>query len=199
LDRPISAPHAAAVQYSNGTSAAGRAAANPPRIGAQPALEFGPVQGQPAQAVIARPPVHAPRAIFQLRGPGQVVRFGFLGLLLQERIGVLGKAARRRQQQAPVIRALGQQALDQLETERGGCPDQLGVVVGGERGAPLGDRVADAVHGELAHRASAEREQRCRQHQAALRGGDEVHRTNADIALKWRATSRAAASHDISL
>src|SRR3989442_947654 len=160
LERPISAPHAAAVQYSNGTSATGRAAAArrgsarrppargaqknkgrprgggggapPPGRGARRALKWGFLKGSPAKAVIARPPVHAPRAIFQAQGPGQVVVLGFLGLLLQERVCVLGKAARGCEQQPFVLGAFGEQALDQLETERSGGADQLGIVVGGE-------------------------------------------------------------------
>src|SRR5207302_169921 len=54
----------------------------------------------------------------------------------------------------------------------------------GRAAAALRDRVAEAVHRELAHCASAKRKQRCRQHQATLRGKGEVHGTNADIALK---------------
>src|SRR5881392_2253184 len=127
LERPISAPHAAAVQYSNGTSATGRAAAARRGSARSRRSKSGRFKASP------RPPVHAPRAIFQAQGPGQVVGFGFLRLLLHERVCVLGKAARGCEQQPFVLGAFGEQALDQLEAERSGGADQLGIVVGGER------------------------------------------------------------------
>jgi len=51
------------------------------------------------------------------------VVLGFLGLLLHERVCVLGEAARGCEQQPFVLAALGEQALDQLEAERSGGAD----------------------------------------------------------------------------
>ena len=95
------------------------------------------------------------------------------------------EAAGAGEQQAAMFRTLLEQALDQLQAERGGGAHQLRVVVRSERGAVVRERVADVAHRVLPGRASAHPDgEREPEDGAAAHDG-----THPDLPLKWRVSS----------
>ena len=84
---------------------------------------------QRANSVTAGAQIHAPRPAAQSRGPGEIPVFRFVGLLLDERVGVLGEATRGGNQHPAMVGAFGQQAFNQLEAEGNGALDQLRIVM----------------------------------------------------------------------
>ena len=137
-------------------------------VDAQPVRQVGPAERQPAQSVVARPPIKPARAVLQLQGMGQVRFLGLLRFLLHECIGVLRITPGGSQQQAAVSRVFVQQAVDEFQAERHRRAYQFGIVVRRERCAALRNGVADVVNRKLAHRTSAESQRQCRQHYAHL-------------------------------
>jgi hypothetical protein len=77
----------------------------------------------------------------------------------------LGKSLRRCEQEAFVSRILGQQALDQLQAEGNGGADQFGVVIGGERRACTGERIAELIDRIPLYRTTAKQD-RAKQNRA---------------------------------
>ena len=86
-----------------------------------------------AQAVVAGPQIELSRPRPQFRRRRQILFLRFVRVLLNERVGKLREAARGGEEQAFVLRTLGQQTLHQLQTEGHRRPDQLRVVVRGKR------------------------------------------------------------------
>ena len=91
-----------------------------------------------AQVEPARPDSHGLRRL-------HVLSLQFIGVLLDERVGVLREPAGGGEEQAAVAWALRQQALHQLQAERDRILDELGIVVGGKHAAPAGQRISDFV------------------------------------------------------
>ena len=91
---------------------------------------------QAAQTVVAG--THVQQAGAAELGPGlrDILVFQLLAVHLDVGISVLGVAPRRGGEQRGVTRLLLQQAVHQLEAERRGGTDQLGIVVRGEAARP---------------------------------------------------------------
>jgi hypothetical protein len=125
-------------------------------VAAHAVAEAGEVHLDPAQAVVAAAQVQLHRALAERGGLGQVPVFDEVGLLLHEGKGITAEAGGRGEQQATVPGGFLEQGLDRLQAERCGVPHELGIVVARERRPPLGQGVAEGVHGELPHRAAGE-------------------------------------------
>ena len=138
--------------------------------GAQELLKVGMLHRQPAQAVVARAEIEPLGARVPGVGSGEVLLFQLVGGLVGEGVGVLREAAGKGLEQFAVLRRLDEQRLHELEAERRGGADEVGVIIRGEAAAAVGERVAELVDGEpldgTAGVASDEAKQE-RQHNAA--------------------------------
>ena len=120
---------------------------------------------QPAESVAQSPPVELPGAAPQLGGPGQVLPFDVVRLALHEGVGVLGEAARRRQEEPLVRGGDVEEPLDRLQAERGRDGGELGILLPRVARPAPGDRRAGRVDGGLLDGAPGEEGEEARQGQ----------------------------------
>src|SRR5882672_190148 len=110
---------------------------------------------QPSKAVIASAQIEPACPGTQGGGFRQIATFNLIRLLLRESISVWGEPAGRGEEQAAMTRAFRQEALDELEAERQGGLDQLGIVIGREGGTAVRQGVAELVNRDLLNGAPA--------------------------------------------
>ena len=77
-------------------------------------LEAGILGPQSAQAIVSSAQVKPPCAHAQGVSCFEILVLGFVGVLLNERVRVLGETTGRSDKQPRVMRTFGQQTLDQL-------------------------------------------------------------------------------------
>src|SRR5215467_1594237 len=94
-----------------------------------------------AEAVVAGAKIEIASPSGKSSGLFYVLGFDLFGRLLDENVGILGKSAGSSKKQAAMFRALRQQTLNELEAEWNRLAYKLWIVIGGESGAAVGQRV----------------------------------------------------------
>ena len=152
---------------------------------AQRLLETRMLHFQPAQAVTTRPQVKPLRPHAHPRGRCDVRVLQFICVLIHEREAVLREPAARSEQHPFVLRALGQQAFDQLQAERNRRLHQLRIVIRGKPRPAAGQRIAQLVDRHLLDGATAQQHEQQRKpapgRKSALMGafcGNRLHRAD---------------------
>ncbi len=110
---------------------------------------------QTAHAVSLGAQVEMPRPHPHRLGGGEIVRLHFVGLLLHKGVGILGKSAGRRSQQAHMPRVFRQQTLREFQAKRRRGLDQIGIIITGISGAALGHGIGRLVQHIAMNGASA--------------------------------------------
>ncbi|MFM1942405.1 MAG: hypothetical protein RI897_1387 [Verrucomicrobiota bacterium] len=100
-----------------------------------------------AEAVVEGTEVEAAGAVAEGFGGGEIGIFEFIGLELDEGVGVLGEAAGGGEEEFFVFRAFGEEAFHEFEAEGDGGFDEFGVVIGGEGGTAGGEGITDHIDG----------------------------------------------------
>ena len=114
-------------------------------IGQQSLPEAGVLHFETAQAVSLGAQVETPGPRPHRLGGGEILRFHLVGLLLHKGVGILGKSAGRRSQQAQMPRVLRQQTLREFQAERRRGLDEIGIIITGISGAALGHGIGRLV------------------------------------------------------
>jgi len=118
---------------------------------AQRCTEIGVPRLERAQAVVSGAPVQVSSALTAEKGLRHILALELVGILLNEGIGELGEAGRGSGKESRMLGRLLKQTLHELQAERCGRTNQLGIIVAGETRAARREGISEPIRRVVMH------------------------------------------------